>query len=170
MKFIKGYEGRFSIDIKGNVYSHMNNAGKSNIKSYKLRKQQISIWGYPVIDLVNKNRQRKKRPIHRLVALTYIKNPLNRPCINHKDGNKQNNNINNLEWVTYSENEKHSRNFLNKVPTNRQKISAYKDGILIGSFISITEAAKQLKVYSSNISKVLANERAHTGGYQFERI
>lgn len=54
--------------------------------------------------------QKKNIEIHRIVAQTFIPNPDNLPCINHKDGNKLNNNINNLEWCTYSYNTKHAYN------------------------------------------------------------
>ena len=44
----------------------------------------------------------------------------NKPCVNHIDGDKENNNLNNLEWCTYSENERHSYDVLNKLNTNRK--------------------------------------------------
>jgi len=53
---------------------------------------------------VTKNKKRKTFRIHRLVALHYIPNPDNKPYIDHKDGNKLNNDINNLRWVTQQEN------------------------------------------------------------------
>lgn len=54
------------------------------------------------------NLYRKKFLIHRLVAITYLPNPLNLPCVNHKDGNKENNNVDNLEWITIKDNALHS--------------------------------------------------------------
>lgn len=63
----------------------------------------IDRYGYRHIIL-----NRKNRNVHRLIAETFIPNPNNLPCVNHKDGNKLNNSVNNLEWCTYSENTTHA--------------------------------------------------------------
>lgn len=63
--------------------------------------------GYLRVDLYDKNGNRKHFKIHRLVAKAFIPNPENKPQINHIDGNKQNNSITNLEWVTDAENKEH---------------------------------------------------------------
>ncbi|EHV3815215.1 HNH endonuclease [Salmonella enterica] len=57
----------------------------------------------------------KRFQLHRLIALVHLPNPDNLPCVNHKDGNKQNNHVTNLEWCSYSENEQHSYDKLNKI-------------------------------------------------------
>lgn len=98
MKDIKGYEGLYQIDKNGNVYSF-----------YKKRflKPAPTNWGYLTVELF-KNKKGKTYKIHRLVAEAYIPNPDNKRCVNHIDCNKQNNNVENLEWCTYSENLKHA--------------------------------------------------------------
>jgi hypothetical protein len=84
----------------------------------KILKPDI-VKGYHRYTLSNNNIQ-KRFVVHRLVAFHFIENKENKPCVNHKDGNKFNNCVDNLEWVTYSENERHSYDFLNKVSSQRK--------------------------------------------------
>lgn len=58
--------------------------------------------------MLDKNNKSKSELVHILVAKAFIENPYNKPTVNHKDGNKHNNCVDNLEWATYSENNKHA--------------------------------------------------------------
>lgn len=83
-----------------------------NKNSKKIRKLSIS-GKYYTVSLSNKKylpKETKTFRVHRLVAYKFIDNPNNYKCINHKDGNKLNNNVNNLEWCTYSQNTQHAVN------------------------------------------------------------
>lgn len=93
-KYIPNYEGLYSIDKMGNVYSHI---------SGKILKPHANHRGYLMVDLW-KNGNVKKGIIHRLVAQTYIPNSDNLPEIDHIDTNRQNNNVSNLRWCTRKEN------------------------------------------------------------------
>lgn len=79
-------------------------------------KKQINNCGYYRAELSIKGKT-KRFFVHRLVALAYIENPGSLPQVNHIDGNKLNNQVNNLEWCTASENHKHSFKFLGRKPT-----------------------------------------------------
>lgn len=98
-KDIPGYEGKYEVSNLGNVRSlNYNHTGE-----IKLLKQGTNKKGYKLVNLC-KNGKQKCYLIHRLVAMTFIPNPNNLPIINHKDENKVNNNVNNLEWCTYEYN------------------------------------------------------------------
>lgn len=90
---IKGYEDLYAVNHLGQVLS---------------KKRGIILKGnYSTVYTTYSLHKNNKRSIalgHRLVALAFIKNPMNKPQVNHKDGNKRNNNVENLEWVTSSEN------------------------------------------------------------------
>ena len=103
-KDIYNYEGLYKINEYGDVYS---------IISGKLKIPQISKDGYYTVQLW-KNETAKRFKVHRLVALTFLPNPLNLPIVMHKDNNKLNPHLSNLKWGTLSEN----------------TIQAYKDNLM----------------------------------------
>lgn len=116
MKSVPNHPG-YSVDESGNVYSHRRKQGKGKgnghgtmvvIDPNYSRKltPRPGRAGYPVVYLSGKHS--KSRFVHRIVAETFIPNPDNKPCVNHKDFNIKNPSVTNLEWVTYSENNKHS--------------------------------------------------------------
>ena len=107
-KDIKGFEGHYKACSNGTIVS---------IKDGKVK--ELSILnrggGYKSVNL-SINNKAKSYNIHRLIAETFIPNNENKPTVNHKDGNKENNSIDNLEWATYSENNKHAHDKKLNVP------------------------------------------------------
>jgi hypothetical protein len=100
MRDIPGFEGRYLATRDGQIWS---------VKRRKFRAQSLQSTGYFTITLrCPVTKKTLTKAVHRLVAATWISNPTGLPQINHKDGNKQNNAIENLEWCTGSENMKHA--------------------------------------------------------------
>ena len=93
--------------------------------------------GYLIVNLCSNGKSHLRR-VHRLVAVTFIPNPDNKPDVNHKDGNKQNNRVDNLEWVTNSENHWHAsrEGLLHTTPVDMLDLQ----GNLIRSFNSLKSA------------------------------
>lgn len=85
-----------------------------NINNHRIYKFKLTN-GYLTTKVRLINSKYKDQGIHRLVAYTFIENPNNKPFVNHKDGNKSNNHIDNLEWVTQSENTQHYYNELKTI-------------------------------------------------------
>jgi hypothetical protein len=95
-KEIEGFDGIYAVSNYGNI---------KNIKRNRL----LVLKGNKYKDvLLSKNNTQTKFYVHRLVGLAFIPNPLNKPTINHKNGIGTCNNVDNLEWATYSENNKHA--------------------------------------------------------------
>jgi len=112
-KPIKGYEKLYEVSTFGNVRSldRFVNTKIKHVNKRMLRgkvvSNQIDITGYYRVGL-SSNSKVKSVHIHRLVCEAFISNPESKKCVNHKDGNKQNNFASNLEWCTYSENMLHA--------------------------------------------------------------
>lgn len=107
-KDIKGYEGLYQVSTFGRIkrIRFINNV-TNKLQNKLLSMNKYDNLGYRTICLC-KNGETKYKRVHRIVAETFIPNSQNLPCINHKDGNKKNNNVENLEWCTYSYNTKHA--------------------------------------------------------------
>ena len=106
-KDIEGYEGLYQVSNLGRVKSIYGWCGNRFVKRTKILKLKINNKGYTKVYLY-KNKKSKMFFVHRLVAMAFVPNPNNLPQVNHKDGNKLNNSIGNLEWCTCSENIKHA--------------------------------------------------------------
>ena len=110
-KEIKGYEGYYEVSTKGKIRS-VNRIIKKGDVFISRKSQEMKTFltrGYERVSL-NKEGIRRKFLVHRLVAETFIPNPDNKKEVNHKDGDKSNNSIDNLEWVTKLENMRHAEN------------------------------------------------------------
>lgn len=101
MKDVLGYEGLYAVTREGLVWAYPNRVHKGKFLKQSLKK------GYPFVCLC-KGPQIKQFTVHRLVAEAFLPNPDNLPQVNHKDSNKENNSVSNLEWCTASYNKKHS--------------------------------------------------------------
>lgn len=145
-------------------YNIMKNGNVINLKKNKIVPQR-SINGYMVSSLTYLGKS-KNFSIHRLVAITYIKNPKELKIVNHKDGNTMNNDVRNLEWVTQHDNVLHSIDKGNNVSHPRHVIQI-KDGKIIGKFNSVTEAGTHVGLTRYSISKVCLGINKSAGGFQW---
>ena len=136
-KPIKGYEGLYEVSNFGRV---------KNKNTNKILKP-IDSHGYKYVHLCNKHHIRKNQAIHRLVALHFINIDKDKIQVNHKDGNKSNNCINNLEWCSSRDNSLHKVNYLKK---GIKKVKCIETGQI---FDSIKDAAE---FYDKNQSTLVA--------------
>jgi hypothetical protein len=156
-KTIDGF-GDYKISNKGEVYSL-----KAN--EIKRLKDRIQKNGYNRVCLSEKG-IRKYLSVHRLVAINFIPNPKNKKCVNHIDGNKLNNNVDNLEWCTHKENERHSIEFLNKKPTYKKifRINGNEKKL----YNSLKEASIENNCHRTAITNCLIGKSKTCCGYKWE--
>ncbi len=113
------------------------------------------------------------KSIHRLLAKAFIPNFSNKPCVNHIDGNRSNNALDNLEWVSYSENNYHAyKAGLANSDYRKKKIQkiCLNTNQVLDKYDSLLEAAALNQIQFKNISKVCKGERCSAGGYSWRYV
>ena len=143
--------------------------GKVRNKTTKyILKGRLSKSGYLQVSIKHDETERFQNAyIHRLVAECWIDNFDNKPSVNHIDGNKLNNHKNNLEWMTYSEQQKHRCEVLNKKPQGKKLGQYDKQGKLIHTFNSVEEAAKSLNTSRVNIDNAIHHKKGQKTAYGY---
>lgn len=153
-KDVKNYNGDYQVSNLGNVRSFV----KYKVGG-RILKKTIGSHGYYTSSLRCKNIL-----IHRLVAESFVDNKLNLPCVNHKNGIKTDNRLSNLEWCTYSDNNKHAfdtglkkkgKSLYNSKLTKEKVIEIRK----LKGVLTQTEIAKKFNVSVSLISAVMNNKK-----------
>ena len=173
-KSIKGFEKRYEVSNLGRIKSI---GGKSNHKKDIIMKQIINHKGYLQL-VLRKNNMPHHCIVHRLVAQAFIPNPDNLPQINHIDGNKQNNRVDNLEWCDNSYNQIHA----NKLGLNENRIRRVKeicnkpviqltlDGVEIDRFASLREASNKTGCSYKSMSLCATGKVKTSGGYIWKYV
>lgn len=140
-------------------------------KTGRILRPAVSRHGYEIVCLFKMDRERRYR-VHRLVAMAFIPNPDNLPQVNHIDGNKRNNHVENLEWVTNEQNMHHAKE--HGLRAGHEQFCASKRKRVIATnietgeriaFESILAAVKGIG--TNHVCDVLKGKRQQTKGYTF---
>ena len=146
-KDIPEYEGYYQISNLGRIKSLHNYRGKESIIKPRIKQEYLTIG-------LRKNNVRKWKRIHRLIAEAFIPNPNNYPVVNHKNENKLDNRIENLEWCTVGYNNTYgSRLKRVKQKVSKPVIQYDLQGNYIKEFESIGDAAREINTNAGNIIK-----------------
>lgn len=163
---IKDYEGKYKVSNQGRVYSlntHKYLSLGNNGRGYLF----VSLW---------KNGEAKREYVHRLVARHFIPNPENLPQVNHKDENKENNCVENLEWCSNNYNnsygtkkERAAKTLLNNGKTSHKVKQFTLDGEYVATYRSMREAERLNNLTNGVISQMFRKGYNQAGGYHWEK-
>lgn len=153
------FDSNYKVSNYGRIFSKRTN---------KILKGELTEKGYIRVALT----EHKRYLVHCIVARTFIPNPENKPQVNHIDGNKQNNYVDNLEWCTQSENMRHAlKTGLKIMPKGKDVYNARviyqydKNNNLIKRWECMSTASQTLKISQRDIVRVCKGERKTCGGY-----
>lgn len=178
-KDIPGYEGFYQASTAGRIKSMERHITQTFRDTYYTRRipgvmlrPGKSKEGYLVV-VLNKDGIQKTSRVNRLVALTFLDNPNGYEVVNHKDENKLNNSVDNLEWCTHAYNNTFGQGSVQRKKTMREhtgkKVGQYTlDGKLIQVFDSIGLAGKYMHCNKTSIFKVCKGENKSCGGYNWK--
>jgi len=164
-RIIKGYDNLYCVNHEGIVVSPSYTDKRGYFRELRVLKPSKRGKGYLAVGLMKDGKQ-VPVSVHRLVAKAFIPNPENKPQVNHKDGNKENNHVNNLEWVTNQENIRHSYDTGLRVGTNHKgernnmaKLTLEQVQMIKNSQKSVIELAEEFNVSRSCVYKIRKGTR-----------
>lgn len=148
LKDIKGLEGLYAATRDGRIWSHK-------------RKKFLKLCGVPenyqIVTIKGKSQY-----VHRLVALAYLENPNNLPCVNHKDEHKHHNWVDNLEWCTAKYNKNYGTHATRKTPVHCIELDK--------TFESQQAASIELNIHPATLNSCLKGRQSTAGGYHWQYL
>lgn len=159
-KDIEGFEGLYQVSNLGRIKSSCREGTKGGIIKQFLIDKYMKVHLY-------KDGESRFYFVHRLVALAFIENPLNKPQINHINGNKYDNRAINLEWATSQENLQHA---IGTGLRHFKKVGQFKNGVLIKEYINCLQASKQTGISQPNIWYCLKGKHKTCGGFEWRYL
>lgn len=155
-KDVSGYEDYYEVSNQGVI---------RNKNTQRVLKPMLKKNGYLTVDLGY--RGTKTVSVHRIVATAFIEHPNKFPCVNHKNENKIDNRVDNLEWCT----QKYNLNYgFGATAKNSPVLQFDASGNFIKLWASIKEAAETLGIKYQGISRVCRGERKTSGGFRWEYV
>lgn len=156
--WVPGYESIYQISSDGKVW---------NVKSGATLRGNVNSHGYVVVSLT-KDGVKKDCKLHRLLALAFLPNPNDFDCVNHKDGDKLNNSLDNLEWCTKGYNNRHAREQLGIDFSAKPVCQTTMSGDFVALWANLSQAAKSVGVTSACVSRCCEGHANSAGGYRWE--
>lgn len=173
-----GYEVYYKVSTCGKIKSldrYIWTERKVRESTYKLKKEalmkpSINRNGYICVTLCGDTKPYKRVLIHRLIAITHIPNPENKPCVNHINGIKTDNRVENLEWCTHSENTQHGFDTGLMYCRTTKSVHLYNlEGDFLKEYISGGECARDIGTVKENVNQAAVSGRKLLEKYYVKR-
>lgn len=169
-KDVPEFIGIYQVSNFGRVKSLDRINAQGNFSYGKILKQKIGKQGYPYVILKYGPKQRTVK-VHRLVAKAFIENPDNFPMINHKDENKTNNSVLNLEWCDAKYNVNYGSGIERAATKTRQPVAQIDiNGEIVATYPGFNIAQQKTGVSESKISMCCSGKRKKAGGFQWKKL
>lgn len=169
-KDVLNYEGLYKVSNYGRIKRTTKTIKKKNGVLYLIKEKEKKPYtnknGYSYVTLYNAHYKAKTIQVHKLVAQSFISNPNKYPCINHKNENKLDNRVENLEWCSYKYNINYKNAHIKSSISHKKKILQFSlDNVFINAFDSAIDAKQKTKIDNGSISRCCYGKSKTAGGF-----